>query len=125
MKVLFNGEEVAEVYFEYMNRHRDAEQIESECPLQFHTDLVSKTATQISRSRTPIWRGIKVLSFSVDKDILQYQGIDAKGKKLVTVIIPFAQVNSIQACSRKIRKSNTNKAQQMQTLNPTTIQDLR
>jgi hypothetical protein len=124
LRVLFNGEEVAEVFFQFINRHIDTEQ-GSECNLEFHTDLVCKTATQISRSRTPIWRGLQTLAFYLDSNIFKYEGFDAKGKKLVTVIIPFVQVNSIQACSRKIRKSNTNKEQQMQTLNPTTIQDLR
>jgi hypothetical protein len=123
LKVLFNSEEVAEVYFEYINRHIDAEQTEAECPLEFHSDLIRKTATQISRTRTPIWRGVKIISFSLDKDIFQYEGIDAKGKKIATVIIPFVQVNSIQTCSRKIRKSNT-KAQ-MQTLNPKELENWR
>lgn len=126
VKILFNNEEIGEVYFEYMNRHMDAEQPEdSECDLQFHSDLVRQTATQIirSRSRTPIWRGTKTLAFSLDKDIFKYEGIDKNGKKLATVIIPFCQVNSIQTYSRKIRKLKT-KAQ-MHTLNATTIQELK
>jgi hypothetical protein len=124
LKILFNGEEVAEVYFEYINRLIDAEQTE-ECPLEFHTDLIRKSATQISRARTPIWRGVKIISFSLDKDIFKYEGIDAKGKKIVTVIIPFAQINSIQTYSRKRRVMKQNTKAQMQTLDATTIQDLR
>jgi hypothetical protein len=123
LKILFNNEPVGEVYFEYTNRHKDSEQTD-ECNLDFHLDLVSKTATQIirSRGRTPLWRGTKTLSFSLDKDIFKYDSIDAKGKTLVTVVIPFTQINSVQICSRKIRK--TNKAQ-IHTLDATTIQDLR
>jgi hypothetical protein len=125
LKVLFNGEEVAEVYFEYMNRHLDAE-LQDECPLQFHTDLIRKSATQIiRRARTPIWRGVKTLAFSLDKDIFQYVGIDGKGKKIVTAIIPFAQINSIQTSSRKGRVTKRNTKAQMQTLNATTIQELK
>jgi hypothetical protein len=67
LKVLFNGEEVAEVYFEYVNRDLDVEvpfenreeyEREHGCHLQFHSDLIRKTATQDIRSirlRTPIW----------------------------------------------------------------------
>ena len=124
MKILFNGEEVAEVYFEYINRHLETEDDNDECPLQFHTDLIRKSATQIiRRGRTPIWRGVKTLSFSVDKDIFQYVGLDANHKKIITVIIPFAQVNSIQTYSRKGRVSKTKS--RIHTLDATTIQDLR
>jgi hypothetical protein len=56
---------------------------------------------------TPIWRRLKTLAFYLDSDIFKYEGIDAKGKKLVTVIIPFAQVNSIQTWSRRIKKLKT------------------
>jgi hypothetical protein len=123
LKVLFNDEEVAEVYFDYINRHADAEQTD-ECPLEFHTDLTHKSATQIIRSaRTPIWRRLKTLAFYLDSDIFKYEGIDAKGKKLVTVIIPFAQVNSIQTWSRRIKKLKTKS--EMKTLDATTVQDLR
>lgn len=74
MKVLFNDEEVAEVYFDYINRHADAEQTD-ECPLEFHTDLTHKSATQIIRSaRTPIWRRLKTLAFYLDSDIFKYEG---------------------------------------------------
>jgi len=124
LKVLFNNQEVAEVYFEYMNRHADTEQTEAECPLQFHTDLIRKSATQIMRSRrTPIWRGVTTLSFSVDKDIFKYEGIDAKEKNIVTVIIPFSQINSIQTYSRKGRV--TKRKTQMQTLNPKELENWR
>jgi hypothetical protein len=121
--ILFNGEEVAEVYFEYINRHVDTEQTE-ECNLQFHADLIRKSATQTIRSRrTPIWRGLKTLAFSVDSDIFKYEGIDKNGKKIVTVIIPFAQINSIQTWSRRIKKPKTKS--EMKTLDATTVQDLR
>jgi polyphosphate kinase len=133
IKILFNGQEVVEVYFEYITRDRDVElshdkveayESEHGCHLQFHTDLIRKSATQIIRlirSKTPIWRGVKTLVFSVDSDIFKYEGDDKNGKKIVTVIIPFAQVNSIQTYSRKGRVTKRPK----QTFNATMIQELK
>ena len=106
-----------------MNGHPDPEQEEDSdggCyGLQFHTDLVRQTATQIiRRRRTPIWRGLKILAFSLNDHMFKYEGIDAKGKKLVTVVIPFVQVNAIQAYSRRIKKRSTNKTQMQILLHP-------
>jgi hypothetical protein len=136
IKILFNNEQVAEVYFEYINRDLDAEvshdkveeyEHENGCHLQFHSDLVCKSATQIIRliRQVPIWRGVKTLAFSVDSDIFKYECIDKNSKKRVTVIIPFAQVNSIQTYSRKGKAVKRNTKSQMKTLDNETVQELR
>jgi hypothetical protein len=130
IKILSNNEEVAEVFFEYVTRDRDVEiphdkieayESEHGCHFQFHSDLRRKTSSEIIRLihlRTAIWRGVKTLAFYVDSDIFKYEGIGTNCKKIVMVIIPFAQVNSIQTCSRKVSKLKTK-------LDATTIQELK
>ncbi|MDP9288091.1 MAG: hypothetical protein M3P08_07830 [Thermoproteota archaeon] len=114
-QIFFNGQEVEEVLFEVISADRNAEvpfhqvkEYEKQfgCALKFHLDLNRHSTMEFQRLiklRTPAWRGVKTIQFFTDQQTFRYEGLDVKGKKLVTIMFPLVNINYIQAHARQSR----------------------
>lgn len=138
VQVYFNEQEVEEVMFETISADRNAEvpphQVEEYenqfgCQFKFHLDLVRRNTHEFKRLiklRTPTWRGVKSIHFFTDQHTFRYEGHDAKGKHVVTIMFPLANINYLQAHSRRSRikrlKSNGPK---IYDLNPKELENWR